>query len=106
MILKQRQKTHARRRFLESNYLKRKKGKRQTYQNRYFDFNKRFHIIYYILFLYYKMDAFLYYYQLFFGYFGDKEFRKFVRKIATKKSVVMFRFFSSFLFYFFYYISY
>lgn len=94
MILRRKRKLQNRILFFEKNYIKIKKNlQKDSKKNRKFKIYRKFNIIFFLYFIYYNLDAMLYFFQLFFGYLGDKKFRKFVRKIAALKYFSSFRLF-------------
>lgn len=92
MIFRRKTKLQNRVLFFEKNYIKiKKKLQKDSKKNKKIKIYRKFNIIYYLYFIYYNLDAMLYFFQLFFGYLGDKKFRKFVRKIASFKYFASFR---------------
>jgi hypothetical protein len=101
-ILKRRHRVRGKERFIKRNFIHRGAlRQKSSKQNRKFYYYKNFHFIYYFWALYRKLDAFFYFFQRYLLLFGDKKFRKIVRKIASIPFFVYFRTWIRFLLYYF-----
>lgn len=100
-ILKRRHRVRAKESFIKKNFIHRGAlRQKSSKQNRKFFYNKKFRFIYYFWAFYKKIDAILYLFKFYCALFGDKKFRKLVRKIASIPLFVYFRIWIRFLLYY------